>query len=773
MSHTRLFKSELLRTVIASFLLLGMGATAVAKDLENVKLRGEYDWFDNTMWIDKDNPSSPEETRTVPTDVDRVNFDVNDVEFLAELKVGSPGAVAQYVTIADASFGNLVIENGGTLSSYNGSIGRGSNSLGTVLVRDAGSTWIMEKNLVVGIFGTAKLLISNGGVVSNTFADIGLLSESKGWSCFDNHGNPVCFWMSDTVVVSGAGSAWLNSGELKINENRIDLNGSSLLISHGGLVSSNGGRIAWGGGLVNSRGVVSVVDHGSTWANSGELIIGDTSTDFLSAGAGTGYLEIGRAGMVSNTSGNIGRGSGSVGWVTVDVGTWTNNGDLTVGDAGTGTLTIDHGLVNVEGALTLAKKAGAHGTLNLSTGSVLNATSVHGGAGTATLSLNPSGDYYFTHDGTSAGNPVIITGSTTVNLFGSMFLTGSNTYSGATKVNSGTLSVNGSIANSTTTVNAGGKLGGTGTVGTVNVNGGTVAPGNSAGTLTVNGDFSSNGTLVFEIGGLASGTYDVLDIHGNATFNGGNVQLNVINGYGGADGNWDFLLANTVTGWENLSVSVNGLPPGKWWRISPRDGGGERLSISSRFESPAPADNPTQISHAEISGGTWMGDAAGSAGFIPTTGNAKSPPNLPPGYTFPHSLFDFVLTGGVAGSTATITFTYPTALPPGTVYWKYGPSPDGYGCSGDACAEAHWYKMPMAQAVVAGNTMTLTITDGGVGDDDLTANGIIVDSGGPGVPIVTSIPTLSEWGMITLISLLALSTFFTLKRQRLMRPSEV
>lgn len=75
----------------------------------------------------------------------------------------------------------------------------------------------------------------------------------------------------------------------------------------------------------------------------------------------------------------------------------------------------------------------------------------------------------------------------------------------------------------------------------------------------------------------------------------------------------------------------------------------------------------------------------------------------------------------------TITLTYPHPLPPGAAYWKYGPSPSGYNCSRALCALPHWYQMPAAQAVVAGNTVTLTIIDGGVGDDDLTANGAIVD----------------------------------------------
>lgn len=175
---------------------------------------------------------------------------------------------------------------------------------------------------------------------------------------------------------------------------------------------------------------------------------------------------------------------------------------------------------------------------------------------------------------------------------------------------------------------------------------------------------------------------------------------------------------------------------------------------------------------AQLTGGTWVFSASGTAanqtaGFIATTGHVKSPPSLPPGYTFPHGLFDFVLEGGVNGSTATITITYPTAIPANSVYWKYGPSPAGYNCSGAACETAHWYQMPPAQAVIAGNTITLSITDGGVGDDDLAENGTIVDQGGPGVPVAaTSIPTLSEWGMIILSSLMAMFGYVQMRQRK-------
>src|SRR5262249_20349368 len=71
---------------------------------------------------------------------------------------------------------------------------------------------------------------------------------------------------------------------------------------------------------------------------------------------------------------------------------------------------------------------------------------------------------------------------------GTLVLTANNSYSGATTIDGGALIVNGSIANSTVTVNTGGRLSGTGMIGNTIINGGTLSPGNSIGTITVNGN---------------------------------------------------------------------------------------------------------------------------------------------------------------------------------------------------------------------------------------------------------------------------------------------
>ena len=135
----------------------------------------------------------------------------------------------------------------------------------------------------------------------------------------------------------------------------------------------------------------------------------------------------------------------------------------------------------------------------------------------------------------------------------------------------------------------------------------------------------------------------------------------------------------------------------------------------------------------EIGGGGWQFTPVGvgadnSGGFIPVTGSTKSPA-APPPVDLPLGLVDFVATGGVPGSALTVTITYPTPLPAGAVYWKYGKTPWN--------ASPHWYRY--SRAVISGNTVTLPLTDGSSGDDDLSVNGILRDPGGPGLPLKTNI----------------------------------
>ncbi|MBX3578095.1 MAG: autotransporter domain-containing protein [Rhizobiaceae bacterium] len=108
-------------------------------------------------------------------------------------------------------------------------------------------------------------------------------------------------------------------------------------------------------------------------------------------------------------------------------------------------------------------------------------------------------------------------------------LSGTNTYTGATTVAKGTLLVNGSTATSSlTTVAGGATLGGSGTVGNTYVEG-TLAPGNSVGTLTVAGTlgFGAGSTYLVELGRSGS---DKVNVTGTASLTGGTVKVSYVQG---------------------------------------------------------------------------------------------------------------------------------------------------------------------------------------------------------------------------------------------------
>ena len=111
---------------------------------------------------------------------------------------------------------------------------------------------------------------------------------------------------------------------------------------------------------------------------------------------------------------------------------------------------------------------------------------------------------------------------------GTLVLTGENTYSGPTLVNQGRLAINGSLA-SAVTVNDGGILGGNGRIASLTDNrGGSVAPGNSIGTLQVAGDvtFQPGSNYAVEVSPTSS---DLIVADGKASIDGATVSLSLEN----------------------------------------------------------------------------------------------------------------------------------------------------------------------------------------------------------------------------------------------------
>lgn len=144
---------------------------------------------------------------------------------------------------------------------------------------------------------------------------------------------------------------------------------------------------------------------------------------------------------------------------------------------------------------------------------------------------------------------------------------------------------------------------------------------------------------------------------------------------------------------------------------------------------------------------------------IPVTGAQGSPGTPPPAsLQFPYGLTDLAITNLNPGAGATVTLSYPQALPANTQYWKYGKQ--------SAADTPHWYAF--TGAIVSGNTITLPLVDGASGDDDGIADGTITDPGGPAIgPDATmGIPSLSNAGALALSLLLGLSALGRLRCAR-------
>jgi len=444
--------------------------------------------------------------------------------------------------------GTLNVTNGGQLTSATGTLGVSAGSIGNAVVSGAGSSWQNGGRITLGLSGTGNLRIEAGATVSSDDAIVG---EST-------LGN---------AVITGAGSSWSNAGQLTIGSYAA----GTLRIEDGATVTSNQGYIGAGPG---SDGNVIVTGAGSSWQVSAyNIIVGHNATGSLAiengalVHAGGGVLLGTFAGSsgtltmqgtaadraVLETSG-IQAGLGTVNLVldgallraTADTGAFFSGfdgQDITLGANGLAFDTGSHAIVaspNFIGAGGLIKDGAGvlvlSGDSSYGGGTTINAGILQIGAGGTTGSITgdvvDNGDLSFNRsDAVSFGG--LISGSGSVTQFGpgTLTLTGTNSYTGATNVgNDGTLLINGdqSAATGLTTVAATATLGGTGIIGgSVDMSaGGTLAPGRGgAGTLTILGGLtlSPGSTLAYEFGAansVGNPLNDVVNVGGNLVLDG-------------------------------------------------------------------------------------------------------------------------------------------------------------------------------------------------------------------------------------------------------------
>jgi fibronectin-binding autotransporter adhesin len=426
--------------------------------------------------------------------------------------------------------GGLALTNTGTFTLTGLTSGTGRYDLAITTSRGALSIGTTGTNpLVVGDNGTGSLFVT-GGTVRNGAGFLGFAQGSLGTA----------------TVTSGS---WTNSRILYVGHS-----GTGTLDVAGGVVTNSNAHLGFTAGGVGTAIVTSGV-----WNNRGLLYVGGA----VGGTGGTGTLSL-TGGNVSSVTTYIGSNPTALGTVTVTGGTWSNSAHLYVGTSGTGSLTISGsggagGVVIVGG--TLSK--GASGTINLNAGGTLQIGTGSAWGALATDLVN-NGALVFNRIGSgTVAASISGAGSLTTRGAGTLRVSGTSSYTGATAIDAGSFLVNGGLGSTAVSVNAGALLGGSGTIGglvTV-VAGGTLAPGDGIGSLAIGGATLLDGAgFAYEINSSAPLAADLLSVAGDLSL-AGTVGLTLIdlatNPAAFADGT-TFSLINYAGDWNGGLFTYGG-----------------------------------------------------------------------------------------------------------------------------------------------------------------------------------------------------------------------
>jgi autotransporter-associated beta strand protein len=523
--------------------------------------------------------------------------------------------VTEYGTVSVLSGGQATVS--GTAEgvfSVSGSASFGSLVTGDIEVNNGGSVAFNGSNVAGSSFNVAS-----GGVASvGSTATIGGLLHVSGSATIAG-----TVTSDADVVVQAGGRARLVDTAVFQQGNLI--NNGSLIIDRSNtadltlntIISGTGGLTKLGAGTLTLSGSSSYA--GATAVNGGVLAYGASNAlpDSTAVTVAGGGLDLGSytdtVASFTITSGSL-SGSG-----TLTAATYTLGGGTLAGNLGAGTMTVtgDSNLNGTADATTVSLDAG---TLTLGSASrfTSNQVALTGSSG-ASVILGGSesvgslaggfdvalGSATLTtgNDNTSTAYSGILSGSGGFMKAGNgtFTLAGPNTYSGRTTISGGTLALSGSgsigtggldlgtsgifdlaaLAAGTSTLPATGNLTGAGTIsgsGKSLTVLGSLAPGNSAGTITVGTglslDLSNSGTSVFEITDPAftAGTYDLVSGDGSVIF-GGTLDL-AFSGGSYADGTDVLQIFDNTGGYSGNFSAVNatGLADGQSATFNPTTG---------------------------------------------------------------------------------------------------------------------------------------------------------------------------------------------------------
>jgi len=508
----------------------------------------------------------------------------------------------------------------------------GHNSTGNGTVNLSGGTLNVSKDAGTGVYvgfrGTGELAVSGTGQLSTQsvvsvgtdVGSIGTVTQTGGSISAhqvilaDAAGAQATYSMqggtlnttshlyvgeADAATYSQTGGDVTVGSQFRIN------NGSMATINNGTLHSVDSLRVGTSAGLsgmTQNGGLVKTDEYfaiGSGGDGTYTLTGGTLEAKAVDRGLYVG-TEAGSIGSMNQSGGNVdvgdlvvGNGSSQSGEYMLSNGRIDARDRIVVGNHVVGTFNQSGGIINASSApVTVGNVATADGSAYSMSGGTLSADSlVVGNYGDATFTqtagaVNASQVVIAQRQGTTASYS--LTGgtlTTDVLRFGDG--AGPETSSGSFLLDGGTLNVgtldsidgvfsfeSGTLnANNVTlaTLNMNNGLLDVGTLnGDLNMSGGTLAPGNSPGITTINGDYIlSGGLLDMELAGLMQGTeYDFLDINGDWTITGGDLQISLLGGFSPIAGNsFDLFDFNSLTGtFDNVLLPTLG--SGLAWNTS-------------------------------------------------------------------------------------------------------------------------------------------------------------------------------------------------------------
>jgi T5SS/PEP-CTERM-associated repeat protein len=243
-------------------------------------------------------------------------------------------------------------------------LGVDQNVTGDLIVFGAGSTFSAGSTVDVGYLGTGTVTIQNGGQAQVGSMDIGRLFGSDGTVTVTGSGSlltttvdPAFLYVGDagsgTLMIAGSAGVTVG-GDLGVGNGggtgtvTVDTNGS-LTVSGNADIGDNDGAATVtieGGGTLTVSGTATVADDGGT----GTLMV---------EGGGTASFE---------STLSIGLSNDSTGDVTVtgSGSTLTDDDFVEIGEAATGTLTVENeGVVSIDSSLNIGTTDTGSGTVTV------------------------------------------------------------------------------------------------------------------------------------------------------------------------------------------------------------------------------------------------------------------------------------------------------------------------------------------------------------------------------------------------------------------------